>query len=96
MGLFRCFVRGENFPGQVIGQKGLYGFYTTRFVEADNCDEAELAALEILRSEPGLQISSEELKKKEPQAKVYFEEINEVDASTDQLPNKGATWFEME
>ena len=96
MPLFRCMIRGENFPGQLIGQKGLVGFYTTRFVEADNAEEAELAGLEVLRTDPDLEIRSEKLRQQEPLAKVYFEEIVEVAEDTDRVPNEGATWFGME
>ena len=96
MPLFRCMIRGENFPGQVIRQRGLVGFYTTRFVEAENAEEAEFAGLEMLRADPGFEIRSEKLRQQEPQAKVFFEEIVEVAPDTDQVPNKGATWFNME
>src|SRR4051794_18549300 len=34
MAWFRCCVRGENFPGQLVCEAGLVGFYVTRFVEA--------------------------------------------------------------
>ena len=95
MALFRCLIRGENFPGQIIGLKGLIGFYTTRFIEAADTEEAELAGLEMLRADPDLQIKSEKLKQQEPLAKVYFEEIIQVVEDTERKPNRGATWFEM-
>ena len=96
MPLFRCMIRGENFPGQLIGKKELVGFYATRFVEADSAEEAELSGLEMLRNDPSFEIRSEKLRQQEPPAKVFFEEIVEVAPETDQVPNKGATWFNME
>jgi hypothetical protein len=51
---FRCFIRGENFPGQLIGEPGLVGFYVTRFVEAVDVAAAESIALRALRAEPKL------------------------------------------
>ena len=89
-------IRGENFPGQLMRKRGLYGFYTTRFVEAENAEQAELAGLEALRSDEDLQIRSEKLKQQEPPAKVFFEDIVEVAPNTKRVPNKGATWFEMD
>lgn len=85
---FRCAIEGENFPGQIIGKKGLYGFCTTRWFEADDAEAAEIAALGFMRTEATFQIKSPELAK---DAKVYFTEIVEVDGPGG--PNSGATWF---
>ena len=74
------------------GLKGLMGFYTTRWVEASSADEAELLALEMLRDEFNF---SERQRSKAPHAKVYFEEIVEVEPSSSRNPNRGATWFSM-
>lgn len=52
MPLFRCFIRGGNFPGKMIG-------------------------------------------KKDQDAKVCFEKIDEVPADTERKPNKGFTFFTM-
>ncbi|MCI0637989.1 MAG: hypothetical protein L0Y72_23555 [Gemmataceae bacterium] len=54
MAWFRCFTRGENFPGKLAGETGLVGFYTTRFVEASSAEKAEALALEGLRAEAKL------------------------------------------
>ena len=96
MALYRCRVRGENFPGQLIGSQNRVGFYTTRFVMADSCGEAEKAGLELLREEPDLRAVPAELTQQEPRATVYFDEIVEVDPNTDRTPNSGFTWFEMD
>jgi hypothetical protein len=74
------------------GFKGLMGFYTTRWVEASTAEDAELIALEMLRSEFQF---SEKQKQKAPDARVYFEEIIEVEPDNTRNPNSGATWFEM-
>ena len=55
MAWFRCFICGENFPGALAGISGLVGFYTTRFVEAIDHDDAEARVLELLRGEPRLE-----------------------------------------
>ena len=87
---FRCSIEGENFPGVLIRRKGLVGFYTTRWVEAADAEQAELAALDLLRTEPTFQLKTPP---EGVEAKVYFDEIVEVDGPGG--PNAGATWFEM-
>ncbi len=90
MAFYRCFIRGEHFPGECIGQKGVYGFYTTRWVEALNKEEAELRAVDLLREDRSLALP--EGAAKPADARVYVEEIEEVD----ELPEStggGATWF---
>ena len=93
--LYRCLIRGENFPGELLGEYGLMGFYTTRWVEAASEEEAEMLALEALRSDPDLQPSLE-VRDRSKAAKVFFEEIDEVPPETERCPNKGATWFRMD
>ena len=95
MMLFRCYIRGENFPGELILQKGLYGFYTTRWVEADSAEEAEILALEMLKGEQTFQVKSPKLRE-QSKAKVYFEEIVPVRVTKQKRINAGAAWFEME
>jgi hypothetical protein len=92
--LYRCLVRGENFPGQLVGKKGLVGFYTTRWVEAVSLEDAEMSALEAMRIEPTLEIVSPKLRE-QSKAMVYFEEILEVPSETPRVPSEGATWFDM-
>lgn len=88
---FRCFIEGENFPGVLIGDQGLFGFYTTRWVEASDAEAAELIALDALRSDPKLQLESKDLR---TDARVYFDEIVEVDGPGG--PNTGFVWYPMD
>src|SRR3546814_18930299 len=81
--LFRS-ICGENFPGTLLGQEELVGFYTTRFVEADSPEQAEIMAIELLRNDPSLDVSSEH---RTQSAKVFFEDIDEVPGDTEQKPN---------
>lgn len=94
MAWFRCFIRGENFPGELIGQPGLVGFYLTRFVEAVNAEEAETRAMQGLRSEPKL--APPPGYKPSGITRVWFEEIAELPA--DQVPARqpGFAWYPME
>ncbi len=92
MPLFRCSICGENFPGKLLDQEDLVGFYTTRFVEADTPEQAELAVLELLRSDASLELPPEY---RSQDAKVYFEDIDEVPMDTERAPNAGFVFFTM-
>ena len=88
----RCFIRGENFPWQTPGGGFvLDGFYTTRWVQAETKEAAEMAALALLRSEDDF--ARPEGYAEPVNAKVYFEEIDEAVGPQTQ---GGATWFAMD
>ncbi|GJL94674.1 MAG: hypothetical protein DHS20C05_10790 [Hyphococcus sp.] len=91
---FRCVVLGENFTLIVDGEARDFGFYTTRWVEAGNADSAEMKALAILKSDELLAELPKE--HRSPEAKVYFQEIEELSEKPQQAPGAGFTWFEME
>jgi hypothetical protein len=93
MPVFRCFIRGENFPGSLAGESEPIGFYTTRFLEASSASEAELVALETLRGEPEFELVR--LEDRMEHAQVYFEQIEEVPAEVGRGPGKGFTFFPM-
>jgi hypothetical protein len=90
---YKCFIAGENFPGAIIGESNTIGFYTTRFVEAKSPEEAETRALANLKNEqtfslpPGVARPSN--------AKVYFENIEEVESSEVNETNLGFSFFVM-
>ena len=92
MPLFRCFIRGDNFPGKLIGQDDPIGFYTTRFVEADSPAQAEMLAVDLLRNDPSLDVPPEH---RTQDARVYFEDIDEVPGDAEKKPNSGFTFFTM-
>jgi hypothetical protein len=93
MPLFRCLIRGENFPGELIGQSAAIGFHATRFVDAGSAAEAEQIAVAALRQEAALTVTVEP---KVKNARVHFESIVEVPADTDRAPNSGFSFFPME
>ena len=94
MAWYRCFIRGENFLGDLVGEGELLGFYVTRFVEAASEAEAESAALQALRSEPRL-ARPMELNRADALARVYFEEICEVLPGSVPKPQPGFSWYPM-
>ncbi|MCW2004286.1 hypothetical protein FHY30_003085 [Xanthomonas arboricola] len=93
MSLFRCFIRGEHFPGSLLGESEPVGFYTTRFVEAPSALDAERAALALLRAEPEFELVRPEDRMED--AQVYFEKIEEVPEELGRGPDGGFTFFPM-
>jgi hypothetical protein len=93
MPLFRCFIRGENFPGELLGQSSAIGFHATRFVDAGSAAEAEQIAVVALRQEAALTVTMEP---KVKNARVYFESIVEVPADTARVPNTGFSFYSMD
>jgi hypothetical protein len=88
----RCFIRGENFPGCLMKIEGpLAGFYTTRWVEVSTPQEAEGAAIALLRADPALVVP--EGKPRPTNAKIYVEEI--VTAHSRGKQGTGFAWFDM-
>ncbi len=85
-------MRGENFSGRLIGQEEPVGFTTTRFVEAESAEEAEVLTVELLFGEGDLALS-EKFKTKD--SKVYLEEIDEVLPGTEIKPDNGFAFFTM-
>ena len=91
--LFRCLVRGENFPGAILGSPNPIGFYTTRYAAAESPAAAEMLVLSILRSDASLQLPPGV--EKSPDTRVFFERIEEVPSDTPPVPNKGFSFYEM-
>jgi hypothetical protein len=94
MKLFKCFVHGTNFPLGAEGENPLLGFYTTRFVNAETAEQAELLALELLRSDPNLDLDPSKRRK---DTMVYFESIEEIDSMPGGIsePGTGYTFYPM-
>jgi hypothetical protein len=73
---FQVLVHGENFLMEVDGRTGCYGFYTTRFIEAANQEEAENIAIILVKNEP--RIIDSVCNPEDSPPLVYVEEIEEI------------------
>ena len=93
MAWFKCLMRGEHFPGQLADHDGRFGFYVARFVEAGDANQAEIAALQKLRDEPRL--APPPGYAPTGQAKVFFEEIEELAADRVPPTQPGFAWYPM-
>ena len=76
MGKFKVLMNGKNFLLNLEGREQKMGFYVTRIVEAATAEEAESAAIELLKADEYL-ISST-LNEKTDSPMLYVEEILEV------------------
>ena len=89
---YRVLLKGENFLLNNEGEIKRMGFYTTRFVDAPNEDEAELTAVELIRKDNWLR---EAVRNDRPDPPMIFaEEIEEI--STFDNPGAGFTFYEEE
>ena len=87
---FRVFLRGENFLLTVDGQQTRMGFYTTRFVQANNQESAELLAVDLLRNDKKLR-GVANLRSDPPM--IFADEIEEVAADDVPESSSGFTFF---
>jgi hypothetical protein len=91
MATYRCLVRGENFRLEVNEERRLHGFYTTRWVEAENPDSAEEVVVSLLKQESILQ-KPDWHDGSGPAAMMFVEEIEEAEGYCIG-PNQGFSFF---
>lgn len=73
---YKVFVRGENFLLNLDGENQKVGFYTTRFVEAENEEAAEYAVMDMLRDDP--QLARSVLNESSDPPMMYADEVEEL------------------
>jgi len=73
---FRVFIRGENFLINLDGIEQKLGFYTTRYVEAQDEKAAEYIVMDMLREDPKL--AQGVLNDKSDPPLMFAEEVEEV------------------
>jgi len=89
MAHYRVLVNGVNFWLLVEDTPKRMGFFTTRFVEAASPEEAELAAVDLLRAERKLK----PLNERSDPPRVFVEGIEEVLAADIPAVLPGFTFF---
>jgi hypothetical protein len=92
---YKVFVRGQNFLLNLDGKAEKVGFYTTRFVEAKDDQEAEENAISTVRNEPTLREGV--LNEKSDAPMLFVEEIAELDSFDGlTLPGTGFSFYTSE
>ncbi len=69
---------GRNFEIEIDGKVQKLGFFTTRWVEAINPKEAELKAVELIKTDESLVKSVRNSKDSPPM--IYLSELSEIDS----------------
>jgi hypothetical protein len=70
---YRVVLNGANFLLQIGDSPERHGFYTTRYLEAENPEAAELVALELVRTDEKLRGSTMNERTDSPM--IYLDEI---------------------
>lgn len=92
---YRVLVRGENFLMHLQTVDRKVGFYTTQFVEAEDPEQAEFAAMDALRAHPSL--SGKVLNDRSDPPMIYADEIEELKSFDGYpAPGTGLAFFESE
>ena len=92
---YKVLVRGDNFWLNLEGENQKLGFYTTRFVEAQNEDEAEEKAIALLRNDPKLR--SGVLNEQSDSPVMFAEEIVELNSFDGlKIPGTGFIFYPKE
>ena len=88
---YKLFIHGENFLLN-LDQSQKHGFYTTRFVEAENEGEAEEKAVGMLRNDSNLRDKVSNAVSDPP--KMFVEKIVELNSFEGiDLPGTGYTFY---
>jgi hypothetical protein len=91
---WRVYLRGENFLLSLDGKPARMGFYTTRFVQANTRDGAEILAVDLIRQDRWLRDSTSNQRTDPP--RIFADEIDAVDASAVPDVAAGYTFFPMD
>lgn len=84
MKVYSVFINGQNFLIESGGKLEKVGFYTTRFVEAENEKDAEDKAISMMCSDLELKKSAQNEKDNPPM--MYTDKIGQVEKIPDHQP----------
>ncbi|UOR16657.1 hypothetical protein [Qipengyuania aquimaris] len=95
MPYYSVLIEGRDFPAH-LSHDGTseMGFFALRFVEAAEPDEAELAAVEMIRTELRDAVGKTSSSAVTPM--MHLDEMKEIDAIPDDQANAGFTWYRMD
>ena len=89
---YRALLEGKNFLLSHEGKLQKHGFFTTRYVEAGNPEEAELNAVDLIKGDTTLIASVKNEHSDIPM--IYLEELYEIESFDDKkVPGAGYTFY---
>jgi hypothetical protein len=87
-------IEGRDFPGRMFEEpEKRFGFFASRWREAEDEQAAELAAVNALREE--FRDAGMPLLEGEAAPTLHLAEIEQMQAFPEKYPETGATWFVM-
>jgi len=95
MTYYQASLEGKGFLIEHEGAIKPHGFYTTRWVKANNPEAAELAAVELLKSDANLINLTLNNRESEPPPMIYLDSLNVVSWLTyfRRKPGAGYTFY---
>jgi hypothetical protein len=90
---FSVILEGKNFPVASDGNTELLGFVTTRKVEANDLEEAELKAVELIKNDQDLMSNLDQEHEAVPE--IFMDSIYKL-KWWNRLGGKGYSFFKME
>jgi hypothetical protein len=92
MSKYKVMLEGKNFLLNLEGSTRKYGFYVTRYVEANDPEQAELNAVKIIREDRELRKSVKNDRSDPPM--IYLESIDELNSFEGiHVPGTGFTFY---
>ena len=89
---YQVMLKGCNFRIELEGVVQRLGFYTTRWVEANNPEEAEMQAVALVKNDGDLRVAVRN--KPEDLPTIHLDEIIEVaDFENIQVPGAGYSFY---
>jgi len=98
MSYFQVLLEGENFFVEFDGQEELLGFVTTRWVKAQDEQQAELKAVDLIKNDTHLQNLLRTSNNELPPPMIYLSEMCKVNWFTycRRRPGAGYSFYPME
>ena len=87
-------IEGRDFPARLSDDGKDLGFFTTRYVEAEDVEAAELRAVGVIRSELLEWIGPPQ--EGDPTPMMTLDKVVEVDEMPQGGPGEGFTWYPMD
>ena len=91
---YQVLLEGRDFPARLSDDGKCLGFFTTRFVEADDAEAAECLAVNLVRDELWDFVGPAQEGDSTPM--MSLDEISVIDDLPDDGPGRGFTWFPMD
>ena len=91
---YKVLIEGRNLLLNVDGQEQKIGFFTTRWIEANNANDAEKFAIENIRNDP--KIKNNILNFKTDPPFMHASEVEEVNFLSGKETNTGFVFFPEE